>query len=659
MDKQVIVFLSILFVMVLLFLSGRVAVDLVALAGLALLLCLDLLGPEEAFVGFSSPAVITLGSMFVIAAGLKESGLADQMATWIVKLFGSSETKLIAATMLIAGLISFFVNNVAVVALLMPAVVGISNKTEVSPSKLLLPMAFATILGGTGTLIGTTPNILIAEVMQSRKIAPFSFFDFAPFGSAMLLLGTLFMCTLGKYLLPDNGSSRQGRSNSKDKLSELYKLNDQIFSVMIPINSNLHRKTLRELRFAEILGVQVINIRRQGKLIQAPRGGVELQALDILTVGGLQENLQKILNLKGVKRGEFSKGISEQLKTKITGAKILIQDQKWAGKPVRSLQYLDRYGIAIVSLERKGGVPSNYLDLPIKQGDVLHIIGTPNTIEELSSEAGLEIRAEGLNIDQIIQQEISELVIPNDSALNGKTVKDASVLEKIGISILGIDREEMLLLAPTGREVLRSNDKLIVVGDLSQIELFESLGKLKIFDQEEGGDLESREVGIAEVTLAPRSNLIGKTLYEINFRQKYDLQALAIWRSGKPHRNDLTHLELRLGDALLLQGPRSKLNLLAEDSDFLLLSEVSSRPRGISRYFAIISFLLLILLPAFNIKPVHVSALIAALVCILSGTVKIGEIYKYIEWKILVLIAVLIAIGTAFQTSGAANLIAT
>ena len=381
MEIDVFLFLSVLCAMVAFFLSGKVAVDLVALSGLALLIILNLLSPADAFKGFSSPAVITLGSMFIIAAGLKRSGFADQIAAWIIKFFGRSEAYLIAAIMLLCGSISFFVNNIAVVALLMPTVISISHKTSVPPSKLLIPLSFSAVLGGTGTLIGTTPNILMIDVMESLGNKPFSFFDFSPFGVSMLLLGTLFMAGIGRHFLPRIDVGRQGKSSRREKLSELYKLDDRVFSVMIPINSNLHGKTLRELRFAEVLGVQVITIRRQGKIIQAPRGGVVLRALDVLTVGGLQENLERILDLKGIKRSQFKEGLTSQLHKRIVGAKLEILKGDWVGKPVRSMHYMERYGLAITGIERDGSLPVNFLDVGMKEGDLIHVIGTPSVLE--------------------------------------------------------------------------------------------------------------------------------------------------------------------------------------------------------------------------------------------------------------------------------------
>ncbi|MEZ4753672.1 MAG: SLC13 family permease [Bdellovibrionota bacterium] len=615
------------------------------------------ISPTEALQGFSSPAVITLGSMFIIAAGLRESGFADEIASFIVRIVGRRESLLVAAIMLLCGFISFFVNNIAVVALLLPTTISISHRTRIPASRLLIPLAYSAILGGVGTVIGTTPNILIVSVMQTLGYEPFGFFEFSYYGLAMLLVGTLFMAGVGRHLLPKNPAHGRG-SYQRKKLSDLYKLDERVFSLSIPINSSLHGKSLNELRFAEVLGLQVITIRRQGKIIQAPRGNVVLRALDVLTVGGLEENLERVLSLRGIRTSTFSEYTIAQLNKKVTVGIIEVIDQSWEGKPVKNIQYMDRYGLVVTKVEREGFVPANFLDMPLRKGDRLNVIGVPDFVNKLAMQPGLLFSDQKQSVNQVIDNDLSELVIPEDSLLDGKTVKDASILEKLGISIMGIDKGDDLLLAPAGREVLKSGDKIIVAGDASQIELFESLGDLKISASEDEQTLDSQKVGIAEASLSPRSRLIDKTPYELNFRQKYGLQLLAIWREGKPHRTELAHKQLKLGDALLLQGSRSKINLLADDPDFLLLDEVPSKPRTLSRYLALISFFTVVVLSAFDLQPVHVAALLGALVAILGGAINIADIYRQIEWRILVLVAVLIAIGTAFQTSGSAGLIA-
>ena len=178
--------LVILATALILFVSEKLRVDVVAMMVLAALVVTGLVAPEEAFAGFSSPAVITVGAVFVISGALYQTGVADAIGQSMLKLGGTNPVRLTMIIMVTAGLMSAVMNNIGAVAILLPAIIAVSEKVETPPSKLLIPLAFAALLGGNMTLIGTPPNILANDILVSYGVEPFDFFDFLPTGIMVL-----------------------------------------------------------------------------------------------------------------------------------------------------------------------------------------------------------------------------------------------------------------------------------------------------------------------------------------------------------------------------------------------------------------------------------------------------------------------------------------
>jgi di/tricarboxylate transporter len=173
---------AVLIVMVYLFLTEKLPIDLTAFLGLVFIVLTGYVGPKEAFSGFSSTAVITMLSIFILSGALDQTGLADMVGRRVHAMIGAREVPLIIMIMLVAGLLSAFANNIAATAVLMPAVASIAHRSGLSPSRFFMPLSFGAILGGTTTMVGTPPNILAAEMLRDRGMEPFSLFSFTPMG---------------------------------------------------------------------------------------------------------------------------------------------------------------------------------------------------------------------------------------------------------------------------------------------------------------------------------------------------------------------------------------------------------------------------------------------------------------------------------------------
>ncbi len=275
----------------LLLISDRIRVDVIALMVLGTLAMIGLVTPTEALSGFSSPAVITVWAVFIMSGALARSGIANRIGRQVLRVAGNGEARLIAAIMLSAGLMSAFLNNVGVAALMLPVVMDISRRTGRAPSKLLIPLAYGSLLGGLTTLIGTPPNILVNEVLSDAGLQTFNIFDFSPVGFILLIAGVLFMSLIGRHLLPDRNIHKALAQTPQELLEDVYDVEQRLFLLCLPVDSPLSGKSLVESRVGAALGLQVIAILRETESVLSPMAGTILQDGDRLLVEGRFETV--------------------------------------------------------------------------------------------------------------------------------------------------------------------------------------------------------------------------------------------------------------------------------------------------------------------------------------------------------------------------------
>ena len=202
MTLDLVLVLAVLLVDVVLFMHGRLRMDLVALLTLVFLAVTGLIEPAAALAGFSNPAVVTVWAVFVLSGGLAHTGIANLVGRQVIRFAGGSETRIILVIMATAGVASAFMNNVGVAAILLPVIMDLSKETRIPPSRLLLPLAYACLLGGLTTLIGTPPNILVAEALSNEGLEPFGLFDYSPVGLLVMAAGFVFILVAVPRLLP-------------------------------------------------------------------------------------------------------------------------------------------------------------------------------------------------------------------------------------------------------------------------------------------------------------------------------------------------------------------------------------------------------------------------------------------------------------------------
>ncbi|UCC54700.1 MAG: SLC13 family permease [Anaerolineaceae bacterium] len=458
-----------------LFATEKLRVDVVAILVLISVGVLGLIPREELFSGFSNSAVITVWAVYMVSGGLFKTGVADTIGKAILKVAGNREAGLIAVIMLSAGLISAFMNNVGAVAMLMPAIVGISRQTKVPVSKMLIPLAFASLLGGKMTLIGTPANILATGILAERGLPTFGFFEFTPIGVVVLATGILYMVTIGRRLLP----VREGVHGKED----VYRLRDYVTEVRVSPTSPLNGKSL----FESHLGRE--------------------------------------------------------------------------------------YDFTVLAIQRENGdQPALHRETQIRSGDLLIIESSASDIMNARQSLGLTIAVDyELDIDS----------------------------------------------------------------------------------------LEPGDVQVVEATLAPNSRMAGHSLRETRFRDRYGFNALAISRAGEVITERLHDIPLQFGDALLLQGPRYRVESLEEGDDFQLLEPVDLEIYRRSKApIAIGTLLFAIGLVVSGAMGIALAMVIAAMIMILSGVLTIDEAYESVDWRTVFLVAGMLPLGLAMEETGTAKFLA-
>ena len=458
-----------------LFATEKLRVDVVALLVLISVGVLGLIPVGELFSGFSNSAVITVWAVYMVSGGLFKTGVANAMGSGILKIAGNMESRLIATIMLTVGVLSAFMNNVGATAMLLPAVVGISRKTKVAVSKMLIPLAFASLLGGAMTLIGTPANILATGILAERGLPTFGFFEFTRMGIVVLTTGVLYMVVIGRRLLP----VREGALGGED----VYKIRDFVTEVGVSPVSSLIGKTLLESRLG--------------------------------------------------------------------------QD----------------YDLTVLALQRENGnQPRLRRDTVIRRGDLL-----------------------------VVESSASDLLTARQS--------------------LGLTTEAE-----------------------------------RKFDLE---SLERGDVQVIEATLSPRSHIVGRSLRDVRFRDRYGFTALAISRHGEVITERLRDVPLQFGDALLLQGPQRRVKQLQQGENFLVLEPIETEQfRRNKAPIAVGALVLAIGLAIFAGMQISLAMVIAAVIMILAGALRIEEAYESVDWRTVFLVAGMLPLGLAMEATGTARLLA-
>jgi di/tricarboxylate transporter len=358
-------------------------------------------GDDEIFSGFASPAVVTVWAIYIVSDGLFRTGVADYLGANILKWAGHNEARLIMVIMVMVGVMSAFMNNIGATAVLLPAIVGVSKQTGISSSKFLIPLSFASLMGGNLTLIGTPPNILAAAILQENtNVPPFGFFDFVPMGLIILSSGIAYMALVGRYLLP--------ATKIEDDLTQSYNLRNYATEIRIAPDSPLVGKTIIESRFGEDFDLTLVSKIASQEARQLPthlsqkrrlssnrlplHRNAAIEAGDIYLVQGNLENILRIKDVQGLElRGDMQlqDGDLRSNDTAIAES-VVTQSSELVNRTLKQSHFRERYYLNVLAIWRDGGpIRQKLADTPLQFGDVLLLQGRKERLNLSQDNPGL------------------------------------------------------------------------------------------------------------------------------------------------------------------------------------------------------------------------------------------------------------------------------
>lgn len=377
--------LFILIASVVLFASEKIRVDLVAMMVLLTLYLTGLVEVEEAFAGFSSPAVITVWAIYIVSASLNLTGIADFIGSYIGRVAGGGEVRLLVVLMSTVGLMSAFMNNIGACAVLLPVAVDLGRKSGVPASKLLMPLAFGSLLGGVTTLIGTPPNLLINNALIDAGVEPFSLFDFSAMGIIIMVSGIVYMTLFGRNLLPRHAeATRETSIQQRSKEASDYDLNALLVGLKVLPSSLLIGRTIVDSRLGEMYDLTVLGVERDGRLrLGALLPNAHLQEGDVLVALANPQRVATLPAPAGLNLIPQSYEVADLQTPETTLAEVVVsQLGQFEGQTLRDIDFRERYGLTVLAIWREESyIVQNVADVPLHLGDTLLVYGRTERVE--------------------------------------------------------------------------------------------------------------------------------------------------------------------------------------------------------------------------------------------------------------------------------------
>lgn len=397
----------ILLITAILFVHGKIRSDIIAVCAMLALMVLNIITPEQALSGFSNPVVIMMVGLFIVGGAIFKTGLAKIIGSKITLLAGNNETKLFILIMLATAFIGAFVSNTGTVALMLPIVVSAAVAAKVNPSRYLMPLAFASSMGGMMTLIGTPPNLVIADELLKHGYGDIHFFSFTPIGLICITVGTIVLLPLSKAFLSKRGEvkKKSNHSQTSKELAKKYQLFDNLYRLHVQNDSLIANQKIRDINVTAKYNLNILEVRRPStsqtsrflKTVDQKMAGpnMEIKIDDILYVFGEFEDVEVFaaenkLEITEAEVTEYSgEGSSEKLSVRKIGiAEVLLRSgSKLINQTVKETNFRKNYSVNILGIQRKGKyILNDVKDIKLHDGDVLLVQGTWEHINLLGQE---------------------------------------------------------------------------------------------------------------------------------------------------------------------------------------------------------------------------------------------------------------------------------
>lgn len=401
MTFDILLVFGLLAVTIILFVGDWLRLDLVALMAVLALMLTGLLTPEEALAGFADPIVLIIAGLFVVGTGLFQTGVASLLGQWLGQVAGTTELKLMGIIMLVVALLSAFISSTGTVAIFLPVVVSLATNANLSPSRLLIPLAYGSLLGGMLTLIGTPPNIIVNNQLLDQGREPFNFFAFTPIGLVMLAVSVGFMLLVGRRLLPTRQLSTSAeRSGNKTQglpireLAEMYGLSSTVFQLWVRSDSSLINQSLAQLALRSHYGVNVLAVANRSAPNQSPdkahpvHAETVFAAYDTVYVQGNREQVERLAQTQHLDVLPATEQVEQRLTEEQGIVEVLLTPRsRLIGQTIEQSRLRDTYHVTILAIMRLGtSIESAISTTPLRFGDTLLVGGEWRNIDALCAD---------------------------------------------------------------------------------------------------------------------------------------------------------------------------------------------------------------------------------------------------------------------------------
>jgi di/tricarboxylate transporter len=377
MDIQIALVLGTVVAALVLFSIDRIPVDVTALGILLFLILTGLLPAEEAFAGFGSDVVVMMLGLLILVAALTRTGVTDMVGRVLLNRSAASEQELLLTVMAIAALVGAFMSNTTATAFFLPIVVTMARRVKISPARFLMPLAFASILASSISLISTSTNIVVSGLMQDLGLAPIGMFELAPVGVPIAVLGISYMFFVGRHLVPD----RIPHEEIEEICAPLY-----LTEILVPAKSPLVGKTLRASALGAEMDLKVLRVVRDSTRHVLPRASTRLEAGDVVLVEGSRESILDVKEQAGVEIRADVAFPSDAIDAKQMGlTEVMVLPQSpLVGRTLRGLDFRERYGLQVLAINRQGETLTRKMSrVRLQVGDVLLVQGREARIDAL------------------------------------------------------------------------------------------------------------------------------------------------------------------------------------------------------------------------------------------------------------------------------------
>ncbi|MDQ3634897.1 MAG: SLC13 family permease [Acidobacteriota bacterium] len=368
MSFEIAIVFAVAVIAVILFATEKLSVDVVAIVIMSTLLLSGIISPEEGISGFSNKATVTVAAMFIISAALFKTGAVSFLGELTTKIFKKGYWFGLITVMISVGFFSAFINNTPVVAIFIPILIGVSKDIKANISKLLMPMSFASMLGGVCTLIGTSTNIVVSSLAERQGQPAFSMFEIAPLGLIMFAIGMIYMLAIGIHIIPER--------RAEGDLIESFNLQEYITEVVLLENSLSIGKPIKDAPIVKDIDIAIIEIARKDETISLPKPDEILRAGDVLKVRCDLEKFKKIQKREGVAFKSEYKWRDEDIETqeaKLVEA-VIAPNSEFINKSLQDLKFRETFGATVLALRHKGVLMRDKIsDTNLYAGDALLI----------------------------------------------------------------------------------------------------------------------------------------------------------------------------------------------------------------------------------------------------------------------------------------------